>query len=147
VVDTLSSAVFKRCKMTLRELIDKVNREKPNSFTDTYLMSLVNEVEATVYDFLETPDEDRIYHVRSEIETVEDPDDTGLDGRLLIPEPYSTAYESYIRARLDYANEEFELYANDSAQFNDDMDAWKRYAMRHGLVDTSGLPGQIKNWW
>lgn len=147
VVDTLSSAVFKRNEMTLLELLNKVNTEKPNSFSNQYLMNLVNEVEAQVYDYLETPESMRIYHVLSEIETVEDPEDTGLDGELLIPDPYSTAYESYIRARLDYANEEFDLYANDTEQFNSDMDSWKAYAMRHGQVDTSDLPAQITNWW
>lgn len=147
VVDTLSSAVFKRNEMTLLELLNKVNTEKPNSFSNGYLMNLVNEVEAQVYDYLETPDSMRIYHVLSEIETVEDPEDTGLDGELLIPDPYSTAYESYIRARLDYANEEFDLYANDTEQFNSDMDSWKAYAMRHGQVDTSDLPNKITNWW
>lgn len=147
VVDTLSSAVFKRNEMTLLELLNKVNTEKPNSFSNEYLMNLVNEVEAQVYDYLETPDSMRIYHVRSEIETVEEPEETGLDGELLMPDPYSTAYESYIRARLDYANEEFDLYANDTEQFNSDMDSWKAYAMRHGQVDTSDLPTKITNWW
>lgn len=147
VVDTLSSAVFKRNDMTLLELLNKVNTEKPNSFSNEYLMNLVNEVEAQVYDYLETPDYMRIYHVRSEIETVEEPEETGLDGELLMPDPYSTAYESYIRARLDYANEEFDLYANDTEQFNSDMDSWKAYAMRHGQVDTSDLPTKITNWW
>ena len=147
VVDTLSSAVFERNEMTLLELLNKVNTEKPNSFSNEYLMNLVNEVEAQVYDYLETPDSMRIYHVRSEIETVEEPEEPGLDGELLMPDPYSTAYESYIRARLDYANEEFDLYANDTEQFNSDMDSWKAYAMRHGQVDTSDLPTKITNWW
>ena len=90
-MDTLSSAVFKRNEMTLLELLNKVNTEKPNSFSNEYLMNLVNEVEAQVYDYLETPESMRIYHVLSEIETVEEPEDIGLDGELLIPDPYSTS--------------------------------------------------------
>ena len=129
--------VFKRKKMTLREVLNKVNTEKPNSFTDAYLTKIVNEVEAMVYDYLETPDEDRIYYTL--------PDD--IDVSLNIPEPYSSAYEAYLKARLDYANEEYELYSNNQAQFEADFDDWKAYAMRHGQVDTSGLPERIKNWW
>lgn len=141
--------------MRLQELLTKVNSEKPNSFSDEYLMKIVNEVEAIVYDYLETPENERIYHIEEELhpptdqaqEESEDEDVPGLDGELLIPEPYSVAYESYLRARLDYANEEFDLYANDTAQFNEDLDNYKAYAMRHGLVNTSSLPTQIKNWW
>ena len=129
--------VFKRTKMTLREVLTKVNTEKPNAFSDEYLTKVVNEVEALVYDYLETPDVDRIFHVL--------PDD--IDVELNIPDPYSAAYESYLKARLDYANEEYELYSNNQAQFNADFDAWKAFAMRHGQVDTSNLPTQIKNWW
>lgn len=147
VVDTLSSAVFKEKIMTLKDLITKVNAEKPNSFSNIYLMKLVNEVEALVYDYLETPVDSRIYHASSEVEDEEDPEDPGLEGKLLIPDPYSSAYESYLRARLDYANEEFDLYANDSAQFNEDLDLYKAWAMRQGLVDTSYLPERIINWW
>ena len=149
----LSSAVFTRIKMQVRELIDKVNTEKPNSFTDKYLLSLVNEVEAMVYDYLETPDVERIYHVFSEIEESGESGESGTSGEeeglmreLLVPEPYSSMYESYLRARLDYANEEYDLYANNTAQFNEDMDAYRAYAMRHGLVDTSYLPDKITNW-
>lgn len=123
--------------MTLREVLTKVNTEKPNAFSDEYLTKVVNEVEALVYDYLETPDVDRIFHVL--------PDD--IDVELNIPDPYSAAYESYLKARLDYANEEYELYSNNQAQFNADFDAWKAFAMRHGQVDTSNLPTQIKNWW
>lgn len=144
--------------MTLAELLEKVNNEKPNSFTDQYLMKLVNEVEALVYEFLETPVEDRIYHVASELSDDESDgesgesggsgeEEQGLDGNLLIQEPYSTAYESYLRARLDYANEEFELYANDGAQFEEDFSSYRAYAMRKGLVNTEDIPKQIKNWW
>ncbi len=146
--------------MTLAELIEKVNNEKPNSFTNVYLLKIVNEVEARVYDFLETPAAERILHVESELaedeasgesgesgESGDSGEEQGLGGILLIPEPYSTAYESYLRARLDYANEEFELYANDSAQFNEDFDGYKAYAMRSGLVNTEAIPKQIKNWW
>lgn len=123
--------------MTLREVLQKVNTEKPNSFSDEYLTKLVNEVEAMVYEFLEAPDGSRIY--------LELPED--IDTELQIPEPYSTAYESYLKARLDYANEEYELYTNNQAQFSADFDSWKAYAMRHGKVNTTDLPTQITNWW
>lgn len=123
--------------MTLGELIQKVNTEKPNAFTDSYITKIVNEVEAMVYDYLETPSSIRVYLAH--------PDDAETD--LMIPEPYSTAYESYVKARLDQANEEYDLYANHTAQFNEDFDSWKACAMRKGQVDTSEFPDKIVNWW
>ena len=123
--------------MTLGELISKVNTEKPNSFTYAYLTDRVNDVEAMVYDYLETASDDRNYYNWPEDKDVE----------LVVDAPYADIYESYLKAKIDYANEEYELYSTNSAQFNADMESFRSYAMRKGLVDTSDMPKQIKNWW
>ena len=123
--------------MTLGDLLKKVNTEKPNSFSYGYLTDRTNDVEAMVYDFLETAAEDRTYYSW--------PDDK--DTELVVQPPYDDVYESYIKAKIDYANEEYESYSNNQVQFNEDMSSWRAYAMRKGLVDTSEIPVQIKNWW
>lgn len=123
--------------MTLGELIEKVKTEKPNSFRYEYLTRIVNDVEAMIYDYLETKPENR--------EVYSWPEDK--DVKLVAPAPYDCLYESYLKAQLDYANEEYDLYDVNQEQFTLDMESFRAYAMRKGLVDTSDLPQQIKNWW
>lgn len=122
--------------MTLSELIAKVNREKPNAFSNEVLTGYVNEVEAIVYNFIETDEEERRYYTWADDQATE----------LVVKAPYDTMYESYVKAKIDYATEEYQSYANNQAQFSSDVEAWEAYAMRKHQVNTSELPKQIINW-
>lgn len=53
-------------------------------------------------------------------------DDT--DRELAIPDRFQDVYINYIRAKVDFANQETERYNNDAAMFDA---AWKEYAAWH----------------
>lgn len=53
-------------------------------------------------------------------------DDT--DRELVIPDRFQDVYINYIRAKVDFANQETDRYNNDAAMFDA---AWKEYAAWH----------------
>lgn len=122
--------------MKLAELIQEVMDEKPNSFNPERLTAFASEVEAEVQEYLGVDDAEKIKY------------DWKEDGsrELIVTAPYDILYKSYLKARIDYTNEEYQSYANNQAQFNSDMDEWKAWAMRSGIVK-SDEPLYFRNWW
>lgn len=121
--------------MKLSECIEEVRQEKPNGFSEDKLTRFVNELEAMIQDYLGI-DHDKIMAYEWE-------NDGGKE--LIVQAPYDCMYKSYVKANIDYANEEYQSYANNQAQFMSDYEDWQAYAMRSDLVK-SEMP-QIKNWW
>ena len=64
----------------------------------------------------------------------------------MAPPPYDVMYISYLKAKIDYAMEEYESYATNQAQFEADLAEWKAWAIREGKIHTK-FPTKIKNWW
>lgn len=96
--------------MTIRELLNKISEEKPHSFSDAKLISFVNEVEAEVAEEM---------HIKEVPVYVDDLND--LDKRLLVPAPYDRLYVSYVKAMIDYANEEYGSYQLNQEQHVQDF--------------------------
>lgn len=121
--------------MRLSECIESVNREKPNGFETEDLTRYINEIEAVCLEYLGIPRTDRAEY------------DWKEDGHrmLLVPAPYDVLYLSFLKAKIDYANEEYESYSNNQAQFEEDLDEWKKYVVRCG--DGQTCSSQIRNWW
>lgn len=121
--------------MRLAECIESVNREKPNGFETEDLNRYLNEVEAIVQEYIDIRKEDRCKY------------DWKEDGHkmLVVPAPYDVLYLSFLKAKIDYANEEYESYSNNQAQFEEDFAEWKKYVVRCGNSQ-AGSP-QIRNWW
>ena len=92
--------------MRLSECIEAVNREKPNGFETEDLTRYVNEIEAVVSEYLEIPKDDR-----AEYDWKEDGHKT-----MLVPAPYDVLYLSFLKAKIDYANEEYESYSRRSSK-------------------------------
>ncbi len=120
--------------MKLAEAIERVNTEKPNSFKPEILTEYINEVEARVQDFMRG-------RVRKRYDYKED---GGKE--LLVPSPYDVLYVSFLKAKIDYANEEYQSYANNQAQFESDWQDFKDWAVREGEAMNT-LPVRFKNWW
>lgn len=121
--------------MKLSEAIEQVKKEKPHSFSEEHSTVFINEIEAQIQEFLEIPIQERKKY------------DWVNDGNavLLAPEPYSVLYISFLKAKIDYAIEEYESYANNQAQFNEDFADFKAWALRTGKVGISSV--KIRNWW
>ena len=143
--------------MKLKELIEKVKEEKPNSFTVEKLISFVNEVEYEVAEQLNIPaiEYTSFYELAKEEPTA----DTWNNGKgwyiyengeyieqtnesmssekiyyvlvtLLAEPPYDRLYASYVKAQIDYANEEYGSYQNNQMQHTQDFRDYMDWVIR-----------------
>lgn len=122
--------------MTLGELLELIKKEKPTGLSHEFVTRKVNEVEAIVQDYLEIPIGRRVSYVW--------PDDK--ERKLIVDAPYSRMYAAYLKASIDFANEELESYTNNMAQFESDYDEWVDFVIRHGRAPRTA-PVKIKGWW
>lgn len=120
--------------MNIRSLIDKVQAEKPNTFTDEQIVAFVNEVEGNVAEELRGK---RITYTAS----AED-----MAKNLLAPAPYDRLYVSYVKAMIDFANEEYASYQLNQQQFNLDYDDFCDWVVRTDRVEEeSYIPRRFRN--
>lgn len=118
--------------MTIRTLILKVQEEKPNSFSNEKLLDFINEIEERVSEELRETDEFYPYASVS-------------DAVLKAPAPYDRLYVSYLKAQIDYANEEIESYANNQAQHELDFDNFADWVVRTGQAEVVEIPSRFRN--
>lgn len=121
--------------MKLAQVIEQVNEEKPNSFKPEKLTSFINEVEADVQVQLRIPEDERITYDYKE------------DGNreLLAKPPYDRLYKSYLKAMIDYSNEEYASYENNQAQHVADFREFTDSVVRSGRAQS--IPTRFKNIW
>ena len=120
--------------MTLRDLLNKISEEKPNSFSEAKLISFVNEVEAEVAEELHL--EDVPVYTDNHVD---------LDETLLVHAPYDRLYISYVKAMIDYTNEEYESYANNQAQHVQDYRDFVDWVVRTGQVARNNAVTRFRN--
>lgn len=120
--------------MTLRELLKKISDEKPNSFSNAKLISYVNEVEAEVAEDL-----------RLESAPVYTDSDVDLDTELLAHAPYDNLYTSYVKAKIDFANEEYDSYSNNQAQHVQDYKDFFDWVVRTGQAARNTAITRFRN--
>lgn len=118
--------------MTIRTLINKLNDEKPNSFGTERILAFISEIEVEVAEQL-CVDCPSPY-------TVDD-----MDTELLAEKPYDRLYVSYVKAMIDYANEEYESYANNQAQHVQDFRDFVDWVVRTGQVAENPFPRRLRN--
>ena len=118
--------------MTIKGLIDKVQEEKPNTFSDEKLLSYINEIEIETAEQLA---EEFTPYVS--VDTTE----------LLAPAPYGRLYVSYVKAMVDYANEEYESYANNQAQHVQDFKDFVDWTVREKVAVNHVHPAHFRNVW
>ena len=122
--------------MKLLSAIERVMLEKPNAFSESQLVVFINECEAMVQEFLGVDFEERIEYDWS-YDREED---------LIAPSPYDAIYISFLKAKIDYVNEEYESYANNQAMHEDDMEKFKAWAIRENKIKNKSNV-KIRNWW
>lgn len=116
--------------MTIQALIDKVKEEKPNTFTTEKILEFVNEIESDVAEQIAVDFEDY---------TSED-----LDEELLVPAPYNRLYVSYLKAQIDYANEEYPSYQLNADQHLQDFADFVNWIVRTGQTDRIMFPSRFR---
>ena len=108
--------------MTINTLLEKIKDEKPNSFGDERLIAFINEIEVEVAEQLKM-DNIPVY-------TTDD-----MATALIAPAPYDKLYVSYVKAMIDYANEEYASYENNQMQHVQDFRDFVDWIVRTKQVD------------
>lgn len=117
--------------MTIQKLIDKVQEEKPNTFQTDKLIEFINEIEADVAE-----------QINLDIPSYTEED---MNEDLMAPSPYDRLYVSYLKAMIDYANEEYASYQLNQAQHNQDFTDFVNWIVRTGQSDKSLIPSRFTN--
>lgn len=158
--------------MNIKQLIEKVQEEKPNSFTDEKLLSFINDIEVEVAEQLhvpapvytnyyslpkEQPTEETwnngsgwfIYENGAYIEQTNASLDTGktyyILTVLLATAPYDQLYVSYVKSQIDLANEEMPNYQNNIAQHTQDFRDFVDWVVSKNQVEENPFPRRIIN--
>lgn len=117
--------------MTIQSLINKVQEEKPNTFQTNKYLEYITEIEADVAD-----------QVNMDIPVYTEDD---LNVELIVPAPYDRLYVSYVKAMIDYANEEYASYQLNQMQHVQDFTDFVNWLVRTGQNDRSLIPSRFKN--
>ena len=99
--------------MTIDKCIRAVDEIKPNAFSEETKTEWLNEVEGMVQTeiFLLNP-----------VELIRYSYPADKDVPMLVDPPHDKLYRSFLEAKIDYANGEYEKYANTMQVFNADYD-------------------------
>ena len=124
--------------MTVNELLKRVDEQKPNAFSVAQKVSWLNDIETQIQEFLGYDGSRWVVYTDS---------DEDLAKELIVDRPYSNVYIAWLKAKIDFDNEEYESYQNNQAQFSSEFAAYKSYALRNGLVSTTIVPDHFKNVW
>ena len=127
----LTTITHKGEPMTITGLISKVKEEKPNTFSDAKLLQFINEIETEVAEQL-CDDEFEPYSAVAN--TV-----------LLCPAPYDRLYVSYLKAMVDYANEEYASYQLNQMQHVQDFTDFVNWVVRDKVAVESLVPSRFRN--
>ena len=123
--------------MTVAELLTRIGNEKRSQFTDAQLILWLNEVESQICDYLGMPREDWVVYTN---------DAESKAKTLLALPPHDDLYLDWIKAKIDFTNEDFDSYSNQQMQFFANFHEYKSYALRKGLR-IEELPAQYSNVW
>ena len=114
--------------MRLFKAIERANALRPNTIEDEQKAAWIYELEGKLAEFRNAPPPVQAWPA---------------DQTLALPPPVDNIYELYLCAMIDYANEETELYQNDSTVFNrayaEAISYWRR---KH----RPGPPGVRQQW-
>ena len=116
--------------MTIKGLIDKVKQEKPNTFSDEHMLSFVNEIEQDVAEQMEEE-----FSPYTAVDTTE----------LMCPAPYDRLYVSYVKAMVDYSNEEYASYQLNQMQHVQDFTDFVNWTVREKVAVNRVVPSRFRN--
>lgn len=127
--------------MTIREAINRADTLTPNQYADDLKIAWLSELDYRVFNEIMITHEGNMF-------TLADPVPPGQikiafpytddSTELLVDAPYDVMYSSYIKAKIDEANEETARYANSAAQYNSEFSDYARFYNR------THLPLQVK---
>ena len=110
--------------MTVKEVLDKLNRMKPNTVDNKDKYDWLNELDGIIHE--------RIYSRAADYTEVFTPYEYDVDNdrETLIPIPYTEIYLHFLSAKIDADNGEFISYNNN--MYNDFAAYYRRNHMPRG---------------
>ena len=111
--------------MTILEAINAINKRKPNTFEDSEIVGWLSELDSKIkLKIIDTHEgAEKVSFTPYGAET---PSDTVL----LVPEPFSCVYLSWLESCMDYANGEYDKYNNAMDMFHTAYEGFKNYYNR-----------------
>ena len=109
--------------MTIKDIIKMFKEESQSKVSDTHIIQWFNECEDEVQEYLGLPLDERINYTEADIAD-------GATTKPIARTPYDKMYFFYLMARRDYANQEFENYANHQTQYSALFESYKLAAIR-----------------
>ena len=111
--------------MTISEALHRADEVKPNTYTDLdkirWLSTLDGLIKTKIIDT----------HEGAESVTFKEYDETtSLATELLVPAPYDHIYIHWLEAMIDYANDEYDRYANTMEMYNSAWNTFENYYNR-----------------
>lgn len=100
--------------MKAQDIIDRVDRVKPNAFANEDKLMWLNEVEGKVQTEILLKRIDDVKQLGSVMD------------ELIVPFPYDSLYDFYLQAMVDFHNREYNEYVNTSELYNQ---KWKEFEM------------------
>jgi hypothetical protein len=111
--------------MTISEALHRADEVKPNTYADLDKIRWLS----TLDGFIKTKIIDT--HEGGESVTFKEYDvNTSLDTELLVPAPYDHIYIHWLEAMIDYANDEYDRYANTMEMYNSAWNTFEKYYNR-----------------
>lgn len=109
--------------MKLRDALDIANDIRPNAFGDRTKTAWLNEIEGR----LQTD----VYLIGASEDVVQYDYALDQDRELMVKPPHDKLYPAYIVAMIDYANGEYDRYANSMVMFNSHWEEYIRWLGRN----------------
>lgn len=127
---------------TINEVLERVNRIRPDAFDDETKASFLLSLEGKLY--LESILRHQRLPEEPEVQPPPVNKPENWNRELLVREPYDALYDLYLMAEIDFHNREMENYNNSALAFNEALDGWQKYYHRtHPPLGVSGF----KNIW
>lgn len=114
--------------MTIREALNKIDAQKPNSFTQDEKIEWLSRLDGTIkHEIIDTHEggEDVVFGGYNA--------ETDLDTVLLAPEPYDEVYLRFLETQIDYTNNEYGRFNNSNAMFKAAYSSFRNFYNREHL--------------
>lgn len=109
--------------MTMGEAVLQADALRLNTMEDSEKRRWIHELDCDIAETLE----------------VEKPEADYSDNReLLLEAPHDNVYVYYLVARIDYFNQEIQMYQNDMVMFNEMLASARAYIRRHKRHESKG---------
>ncbi|MBQ7974353.1 MAG: hypothetical protein IJ300_01520 [Clostridia bacterium] len=105
--------------MTPNKAIEKVDRLKPNSYSEEDKLGWINELDGMVQRLVIQADDIKQYSFPGD-----------MDKELLIPAPFDDCYTLFLEAKIDYYNREYANYNNSAMMFEAQYGEYKKAYIR-----------------